>query len=28
MRGIHHVSVLSSDAQKAYDFYHDILGLN
>ena len=28
IRGIHHVSVLSSDAQKAFHFYHDILGLN
>lgn len=25
--GIHHISVLSSDVEKAYDFYHNILGL-
>lgn len=25
--GIHHISVLSSDIEKAYDFYHNILGL-
>ena len=25
--GIHHVSVLGSDIRKAYNFYHNILGL-
>lgn len=25
--GIHHISVLSSDVRKAYDFYHNILGM-
>lgn len=25
--GIHHISVLSSSAKEAYDFYHKILGM-